>query len=180
MTDDKLRDAAENMLNARDWPAELLATVLCPGYSHTSRGVRSPDDVEAEKPCTRCRAWAKDIIHGFVRLRDELKRLDYSTTDTPPEPTEEMVKAGLNAEIEPGVKASADIGVGVMRIVVRAVLAAAPSINPAEKIEHILRRDFNRACDEFEILPEEYERGAFLDVLVRAALAAAHTQHKEG
>ncbi len=41
------------------------------------------------------------------------------------EPTEEMLKAGLNAEIEPGVKASEDIGVGVMRIVVCAVLAAA-------------------------------------------------------
>ena len=32
---------------------ELLATVLCPGYSHTARGARSTKDAEAEKPCTR-------------------------------------------------------------------------------------------------------------------------------
>ncbi len=46
-----------------------------------------------------------------------------------------------------------------------------------DKMEHVLRRDFNEVCDEFEIFPEEYGRGAFLDVLVRVALAAAQ---KEG
>jgi len=45
-----------------------------------------------------------------------------------------------------------------------------------EMVEHILRRDFDNACHEFKILLDEYERGAFLDVLVRAALAAHTTQ----
>ena len=47
---------------------------------------------------------------------------------------------------------------------------------PPEVTEYALRRDFNEACDEFEAFPEEYERAAFLDVLVRAAFAA----RKEG
>ena len=45
-------------------------------------------------------------------------------------------------------------------------------------MEHVLRRDFNKACEEFEIFPEEYERGAFLDVLVHAALSVQ--QKREG
>ena len=54
-------------------------------------------------------------VHGGASTDREARPLNS-------EPTNEMVQAGLNAEIEPGVKASVDIGVGVMRIVLRAAL----------------------------------------------------------
>ena len=79
--------------------------------------------IRAVVPCAELR-----IARHFARVwklaaKRERHKVNSTTANAAPsEPTDEMMAAGLNAEIEPGVKASADIGVGVMRIVLRAAL----------------------------------------------------------
>ena len=53
---------------------EQVAKILCRGYSHTLRGLRSPAKVADDLPCNRCLAWAVAVRDALNTARvDRLK-----------------------------------------------------------------------------------------------------------
>ena len=50
---------------------EQIAKILCPGYNHAQRGLRTPAETKPDLPCRRCLVWAEGIREAFNRLKGD-------------------------------------------------------------------------------------------------------------
>ena len=64
-----LRPVYDHPEDAPEGPTvEQIAKILCPGYNHAQRGLRTPAETKPDLPCRRCLVWAEGVRDALNRL----------------------------------------------------------------------------------------------------------------